>query len=1544
MCANHTGIKSRRLPLSLKRPTSKKASVTTQGIIEQPVDINQSSSNDQANNIHATTTTTTVTAITISTPTQTSSNTQNASAEGVIVLDSDSGGESDQEMPDCVAAPPIIPGTTYSELNLITTQISGLQNASPAPSKSPWRPSSSKLTQESVSSSQGSDIGPELSDLQEYAPDSQCYSPTSTDHANQYAIVSDDPSGYTMHAQQSSRNSPNPFLADPEETPISPIINIPSILPNQEHKSPLLSTFESTYNNDTQPDQRSAGSSIDTQLIECSYDSAQSAEETLECMICGKLLAHLDRARIEYHINNCIDDKDIERQVLRSPDMASALPQKRTLNQGDIAGSEVDYLARVKKCPVCKQDWPSKGKAKANGRSIGQPKARQKVDHMKRCARAHKRTAASLIYQIRILKENYERSLILGLDVRSESTEENDEESEADTEASAKTASSRKRRGLTTSKVQVVSLADTADADFNSDAIITTVHTPTLSKPVKMSKVQQMEHDQQDDSLQMALALSMSMRSYGSEIAYGSNAESLLDPSITNNIWSMSPLVAEDGIRNGGKRRRQTTRDKLETTVLPFAEVQHLIQMNVHALLFPENEESGDHQAEGIAQSDHATNHGYISGENNQLKTPPWRPSRFTEATKVTEALSLSQSSRSDMISSPPDSLWNLSHLKDTHTVEHFDLLAAEQCNVSQHGESENKQNIALGSKSNFDREKYISRFMRRFLQRSNDSHSNSSISGTHSSIADNPEVICKSSGSHPGQTDDKFPSPLWSASRMNRISYRNQRKLSQEPFSEALRHEIVDHLETMCQQIQQAKLVAYEKILDSIKRHPVAAGLNTVELPESFSIEDEEDRGLDTEAEQIQYDTCSLPSSPLLRYSRPLGSISSSLVDNHRSLPDCDSLPNQDTYHVADISRCDAGLGEEGDMHDSIQNDQPVDKRICLQGNNKGEAQNEQILVHSLSNVSSKSSCIDITQSPAAAVTQPLDLELIFSPEKNFTMTNKHPTPSRRASSSSDIPPPLDFAELGFLDTTFLRTSPPSRKSGSDLLWAEPHMSKQRNDENEGVDKDGARYHWSGATTPKRKPRTQDRDSNGNNNGNEEELALKVPRRPSSASKIRSRLPMSLSQQDQQNVENRLTRNVLYGLPLLKTAAAVNIKNTGTSHDNDKDSDDAMDMENNMQTSQNRASPPLHPGKEIMATNNRGLRTPHRTRGRPRAPIPNSMVDPFVANVPAITAPAASKTPKRKKTAAVLRAEALAKQSARAVANIKAQKRMPDYKNMSIARLRLAATTFGLKTASKRLLIDQLTSIWQNINPNPSLNEDEFEDTEMEREEAIGLECDRIDLDNRVANDLEPSGSYQHQHLDNSRDYPSPILPPSMSVSSIPNTQRSPDTNMDSSQDYVVDQYFHKDVDVEAAASADIDNSSVRNTTVSVVTNLPPRRNDVGDEGTEVDEEDEPLKNNSRNTGLPKADLEPTTGSLLEHQIFEFLNKTAHFRKLFLTYKPLDLEQVWEGCQESDIQCTRQQLRQFMDRQGIVCIVPAHSTLGSWRKTRANKRKRVVK
>ncbi|KAK3833471.1 MAG: hypothetical protein JOS17DRAFT_80293 [Linnemannia elongata] len=642
----------------------------------------------------------------------------------MIVLDSESEGGSDIDSDRL-----IIPSTVFPEIALGSTQIGGVLSTQPLSRTSSaqnhkrttpiMKPcTQAHNTQESVASSQGS-VGhcQEPDQLDNCFPVDKDPNPRSPTPVNQLDTRMD----YAQDSEVQWSLSPkvkNPHLSDlVAATTISSSTSAESASSTTAPRSaePIV-VDDDDSNTYTHTTTSSINISItDTMQTDDCLPSTLGGDDIVECVVCGKPLTHLDSARVEYHINNCIDE---QQQQQKQEQQADRL--RTPTSHGEFAGAKVDYLAKVKKCPICKLDWPSKGKAKAKTVTPIR-KARQKVEHMKRCAKANKRTIQSVLYQVRLLKERFERSLVLGTPMESASQDverelKSDEEERSSDETNPEESQPKVRRKPKVNimvKKQVVSLADSADVDFASDAIITTVNAPTVAQS-RLTKLERIHQDQHDDGLQMALAISMSMCDNDS----GSHSTAP-GPSTT---WTMAPVV----LRKGVKRRKQTERDRNETTVLPFSEVQHLIQNNVHSLLFPEVDNTAVTGGSGDDESSTAV----------LMKTPPWGPSRFTGYAEDADVeINLSQTSEQSA-TSPSKSLWNLSHLKDTHggdSLEDATMRGVREASVAL---------VQAGSGLPFDKEKYVTRFMRRYIRQDQDAREGSKSAEPVSPEQESSKVI----------------------------------------------------------------------------------------------------------------------------------------------------------------------------------------------------------------------------------------------------------------------------------------------------------------------------------------------------------------------------------------------------------------------------------------------------------------------------------------------------------------------------------------------------------------------------------------------------------------------------------------------------------------------------------------------------------------------------------------------------------------------------------------------------------------------------------
>ncbi|KAG0201841.1 hypothetical protein BGX28_005441 [Mortierella sp. GBA30] len=1549
-------------------------------------------------------------------------------ASGVIVLDSESSEEhsdvEDNKPRPARPSPSVI--AIGIPLDLAVTQVGGVQSSlllSPSRNRassvvsaqggsgvnltSPSGPSNAagiRFTQESISSSQGSVD----------QPDDDNRMPDIDDH--EYNYVVDDNAFYSqedIHRTNTYRTqwSLSPEISSPFLSDLVAATSRASSISSAESSSAstrlgkdvdLSYSVDSTLSS-TMLTNETFARTMETDFSLSRYDPVQDNDETLECVVCGKLLAHLDPARVMYHVNTCIDEQQAIQQTTDSIDLESRITTPVRSSQGEFAGAQVDYLTRVKRCPICKLDWPLKGKQTKTG-STAPKKARQKVEHMKRCAKSHNRTVQSLLYQVRLLKEKYERSLTLGTPMEGPSQEmyyhdeddregdgicengdlENDDGSEKTTSAAASTAEDvegataaivRKSKSVTTTRKQVASLADTADGDFAADAIITTVHAPSSSSRKKLIKLQRMHEDQHDDGLQLALAISMSMQSVeNAGTPSGSRPGSPSGLGAGSTTWSMVPLP-KTAFSKGGKRRKQTERERNETTVLPITEVQHLIQANVHALLFPESDEDlgGTHSMD----EDHGNEHG--NGKRIcQMKTPPWRPSRFVGMSKADREINLSQSSEPDSVAGSK-SLWNLSHLKDTHDMDVVDLHAtderrpidddSDQKQVQNMQENQQPANAEKSTETEtevtatFDREQYVSRFMKRFFRQDQEKTMLSSP-GTDASTnvqslkpcSEDMSSVLHGSGSR--RSDNKFSSPLWSSSSIRRISFKDHKQKNEEAFSSALKNEIIGHLEAMEQHIQQAKQTAFQKIIESIKRHPIAAGLSVSDSA------DPEMEVSDSEAEAVDENTQDLdgyrqPSSPLLRFSKAADltrNVSPTAKDLYSSQPFVDLSPAR---HYADPNEHtitqDGLMGDNdeassgGNAYDYVDMDMDIyheDVHTYDDGDQAG------IMIYS----PPAAPTADITpyRSPVV-VLDSMDAIVSNSQDKRYKSQD---TPSSMTSlgfsSPNVLPPSVDFvklmqrasgavsdSELTFVEDTASRSIEIMPTMSSPASFSNTFMGTQQ--QQQADHDDSTELNWDNITTPRRRSRSAhqiDRHgigSGANSAEDDDSVFSRIPPRPQSASRIRasvrtgmenplpSQSEWRLDQEQQQ--QQRPNRSALYGLPLRpippKLPTATTTVAISSTHDRNDDDETAFFEDNPYPPSQRATIMPSQPrsgntigtaSANLVDAGTQECATPTRTNlNRARNPILDFLGGASSSQTVGTPSGQPSKTPSKRKSAAVVRAEAMAAEAAKAVANIKAQTRMPNYENMSMARLRVAAMTFGLKPAKKTLLVEQLTAIWKSLNPNPSPSQQQSDDNA--RPEENNVNEDRLGL--------SPSGIAAGED-DNLYDAGDDLMEYE-GLGSGRRLWRSRSGSVQESRDFGAGSQV---------LDADLEHS-------------PVVSDDEDDNEDDYDDDDEDTS--SSQIGLdvelaPSLQGSATTTPTLERQLYNFLNTTPHLRRQFLTYKPLDLEQVWEECQTSGIQCTRQQLRRFLDQQGIICFVPAHSTLSSWRKTRAKKRKRVGK
>ncbi|KAG0230116.1 hypothetical protein BGW42_001141 [Actinomortierella wolfii] len=688
--------------------------------------------------------------------------------ERVIVLDSASESEGEYGKQELNTAPverddrehsPILP-PEVDEFVWATSNFGGVSSQlqqnrgtpefrATHPSTADFQASVSRYTQDSIASSQGSDDQGGARHCQEQEHEEQHLSWTLSPKS-QNLTMSSCPSPYDTIQRDST--TPTRY--------------------SQTNSSMATSAF--LFGSTTQDDSFHVVSS-DTEEI-----SFRSTTVINECILCGKSLAHLDVARVEYHLNTCLDKQQSLQPLQISTstkanhstltkeevdsNAADEMPPPQDELEGStldmeqfsssqrvFAGVNVDFLTVLTKCPICKSAWQQRASSSTpstKARISSNPKAKRKMEHMKRCAKTHGQPIQALLYQLRLLKERHERVIMLGVSAAEEEDShslsqevagypespiinnsennnvatatpsggktDNTAEKRQDDDESPLIDRRRKKRQApqkppTRSKTdvirkQVISMADEPDDNFISDAITTSVQvqkrgfTAINNSVARAERLEQMHLDQHDEGLQLALAMSLS------------EAESRGE-SVERDVGEGASSSVLPGTKSGRRRRkRRPVMGVHETSVLPIEEVKVLIQEKVLSLLFPESD---------INSSDIAG--GSDTGMANGVTTPPWRPSRFQTLPKSkendtnhdddSEQDSLVESfSQLSSDTKPPaprttqsySSLWRISQIGDRDSdVNTMDLT---------------KQTSATTNPPAVDQDIFVTEFMRRYI------------------------------------------------------------------------------------------------------------------------------------------------------------------------------------------------------------------------------------------------------------------------------------------------------------------------------------------------------------------------------------------------------------------------------------------------------------------------------------------------------------------------------------------------------------------------------------------------------------------------------------------------------------------------------------------------------------------------------------------------------------------------------------------------------------------------------------------------------------
>lgn len=455
--------------------------------------------------------------------------------------------------------------------------------------------------------------------------------------------------------------------------------------------------------------------------------------------------------------------------------------------------------------------------------------------------------------------------------------------------------------------------------------------------------------------------------------------------------------------------------------------------------------------------------------------------------------------------------------------------------------------------------------------------------------------------------------------------------------------------------------------------------------------------------------------------------------------------------------------------------------------------------------------------------------------------------------STPSGLPPQVDFVKLmQRASGTITEASADGGQHTKNIGSAGPKQSKAK-------------------THRRRSQSANPIDRRGSNTGSqwEDEVRppLRIPPRPRSALEART-VGAFHSQRDQGPDERQSTpkRSVLHGLPLRKPLAVPPAVTSliSTAEDND-DSGCFDDIQ--YPASQRATFPISQPASRSEETLGFALPAPSTPSRMNRSRLQDTETGSGPPSQVGTPSGGPSKTPSKRRRLAVVRAEAMAAESAKAVANIKAQSRMPLYHLMSIARLRLAATTFGLKPASKTQLVQQLTALWTSLNPTPPQDAESARSGNGNQGSGLSPSGIAAGADDGLFDEDEDMEEFGISH--------SQSLRKALGDRSDDNDAELTDGGIGYSGTQVLE--------------LDSDCSPIVSDAEDLAAGEKEDDDDEDDEG-EDEEEDDAMA--AARTGLgidfgPSQDEgSGTTTPTLECQLYEFLNTTAHLRKQILTYK----------------------------------------------------------
>ncbi|KAF9971269.1 hypothetical protein BGZ73_005817 [Actinomortierella ambigua] len=1095
-------------------------------------------------------------------------------------------------------------------------------------------------------------------------------------------------------------------------------------------------------------------------------------------------------------------------------------------------------------------------------------------------------------------------------------------------------------------------MADTPDDNFMSDAIVTSVHiqqrqqAATNNSIARAERLVQMHEDQEDDGLQLALAMSLS------------EAESLGEPAILGvDGASSSTSVAAN---RGRKRRRRPAMEDHETSVLPVEEVKVLIQQKVLSLLFPEDEVNSS-----AAKNDSGA--GMMVG----ALTPPWRPSRFRAShnqdddcddggvsdpdSQVESFSQLCSDAKlpAPRMSHPSSSLWRLSQIGDPALKGGTNDMTGLQPAVT------NLQAL--------DQDIFVTRFMRQYILADRERiHAQAQAGGSDSTQADihGDKVLLLLA------SEQKQGSATKSAgSRLSRDLKSRSTKSEHHRFS-------VTSLTT----------------LPEIKSHQASNGISNDNAAPSFNFQ-----GHDDDGDQYMSTDFLFSGSPQLEHSPVVSPVHSpepmaaKVAPKRHSSEDVILLSSPPMLPSPSYPRRQPLLDYD---------EQPQDSSI-IESNT------------SITSIRDESG--DYCRLPP-----PLDLEQLLGfplsqpAPRSAPMVEDHGlTPDHvRDHSIIDLSDPR---RLSLIREEQEEDEEQRRRSLSSTLGLSRHARGRSRSEEPMGSASMVSTRMSRASPfllPPPPPLSQNSQRRPNTLAG---LPLLRHRAPASESHVitsasspnpQPSSPSSVSRRALDPQDDVSTRPMSQQLPPSNSRSSRTFGRSASTTQLPSSMSTSLPSSSGEPAPSPGRSAPLTPSSRRGWRSNTGWGNGRFTRSGGVAPITaasRERAGTLVAESARVLATfvdgqegsIASSQQSRVGVDNDDGRGAWRQQAGQGRAQDQQstqdqqEPQMPDFEHMSVPRLRLAATSFGLRLGNKRKMVDELKAIWMRMNaPPPALSQtvaesapqgaavlsqgsttlaktnggssrqqpssqvqdyngaeedrDDFmqEDSSLLGPDDRGMQSPFVERQNASRNppvradrtagpSTRPSGSQTARGRTGSRSgraaHNNDVV-----MEGGENGQDDFEQGQEGSENGNYDDDLEDDDDDEMEVFSPLDPDRMRMSMEDIIlpasASQPQGSDDVG-QGSSMSSSSFGRSGSASALGVLPADV--------DRRLYRFVASTPDLYRQCLLYKPIDLEELWERCQKADIQVSRQHLRLFLDRRGIVCFIPAHSPLSSWRKTR---------